>query len=177
MAAMRTVEEIRSAYREVFGVAMPVGLWTDGLEVVPGGLLASTDPALGATYLTASGMRCFLGQPPGFLLTGFWGHGINSHAYYYLRVDAWSRIYFRLPHGGVYMDNRRQRVSVREFLFAWFEFEARAREELVRLQAVESMGVGSYHLSHRDGRELVLGRSFFGRPRFAQRLGGWLDPA
>jgi len=30
----------------------------------------------------------------GYFLVDFWGHGISSSAFYFSRVDAWSRILF-----------------------------------------------------------------------------------
>ena len=31
--------------------------------------------------------------PEGYFLSGYWGHGVNSYAFYYSRVDSWSRVF------------------------------------------------------------------------------------
>src|SRR5690606_25955874 len=73
------------------------------------GLLIGSKEALKSPYLVQGGINSFLiSEIDEYFITGFWGHGINSHAFYYSRIDNLSKIFFRLPFGGVYMNNEEE---------------------------------------------------------------------
>ena len=97
------------------------------------------------------------GEYPGYFLVGAWGHGFNSYAFYYARDDGRSRIYFRLAHGGVYMDNEAQAKHIARFLPAFFAFESEQLRAGANVLAIDAMGYGLYRVA-RDGRV----REFFG---------------
>lgn len=90
--------------------------------------------------------------PDGYAQIGFWGHGVNSFAFYYARVDHWSRVFLRLPYGGVYMNNHEAATRIRLYLPALFEFEQRIKAHTTSWSALEVMGMGRYqrHTSERS---------------------------
>ena len=64
-------------------------------------LLFGSKVAVGNPYLVQASISEFLENAPvGYFLIGFWGHGTNSYAFYYSRVDSMSKIFFRLGYGG-----------------------------------------------------------------------------
>ncbi|MBI5866793.1 MAG: hypothetical protein HZB43_00630 [candidate division Zixibacteria bacterium] len=82
----------------------------------------------------------------GYFLIGFWGHGVNSYAFYYARVDEQSKICFRLPYGGVYMDNKECAAEIARFLSAFAAFEHRLAGCPHQLVAIDAMAHGRYRL-------------------------------
>lgn len=85
-------------------------------------LLVGSKGAIKRQYLIQGDIGEFLRHAPeGYFLVGFWGHGFNSHAFYYLRVDSKSKIFFRLPYGGVYMDNKNEAEHISKFLPEFFD--------------------------------------------------------
>lgn len=97
------------------------------------------------TCLLQGDMDWFLTQAPvGYAQIGFWGHGVNSFAFYYARVDEWSRVFLRLPYGGVYMDNDEAARQIRRFVPAFFEFEQRIKPVTTSWLAIETVGAARY---------------------------------
>lgn len=115
-------------------------------------LLVGSKGAIKRQYLIQGDIGEFLRHAPeGYFLVGFWGHGFNSHAFYYLRVDSKSKIFFRLPYGGAYMDNKKEAEHISKFLPEFFKFEEKLKNMgLRRLYAVESMGSGRYEIEIND---------------------------
>src|SRR5204862_2515002 len=97
----------------------------------------------------------------GYFLIGFWGHGVNTYAFYYVRDDGKSRIYLRLAYGGVYMDNDERARRIAAFLPAFFDFERREISAGSALVAVDSMGWGDYRVTTREGLLVNYPRSLF----------------
>ena len=64
----------------------------------------------------------FDSAPDGYKITGWWGHGVNSYAFYYLRITDQEKIFFRLPYGGVYMDNDKEAGKISDFLREYAKF-------------------------------------------------------
>lgn len=128
------------------------------------GLLIGSKEALEHQYLVQGDIRPFLSHAPeGYFLIGFWGHGFNSYAFYYLRVDSISKIFFRLPYGGVYMDNKKGAERIGKFLPEFFDFEEKLKTMgLRRLYAVESMGSGWYEVEIND-QVIECRESFYAR--------------
>jgi hypothetical protein len=81
-----------------------------------------------------------------YYLLGFWGYGINSHAMYYFRMDEIHRTQFRIPYGGVYMDNEAQRRLIGPFINRYLEFERRVVNRGCVVEAEEWMGLGHYKI-------------------------------
>lgn len=64
----------------------------------------------------------FDSAPEGYKVTGWWGHGVNSYAFYYLRISEHEKIFFRLPYGGIYMDNDKAAEKISDFLEGYAKF-------------------------------------------------------
>jgi hypothetical protein len=58
----------------------------------------------GTTLLVQADIGAVMEAPVGWFQAGFWGHGVNSYAFYYGRVTEHSRIYLRVSYGeGAYV--------------------------------------------------------------------------
>ena len=131
------------------------------------GLLYGSAIARENNYLVQSDIHDFkTSDARGYFLMGYWGHGINSYAFYYSRIDDWSHIFFRLAYGGVYMNNDEAARDVREFLSNYFKFEPELKRKAKSFTAIDSMGSGSYSITLRDGRLVSLEESMYGRADF-----------
>lgn len=137
------MDKLMRTFEKCFGIPIPE-------IMLPKEMLLSWDNSLlfGSSiarsckelYLVQACITNFIEScPEGYFLIGFWGHGVNSYAFYYLRVDFWSKIYFRLPYGGVYMDNEKNAKHIREFLINFIAFEKELVGNVKSLIAVESM--------------------------------------
>ncbi len=114
------------------------------------------------TYRAQGEIESFLElAPQGYFQVGFWGHGVNSYAFYYARVDNWSKIFFRLPYGGVYMDNEIEGEQGRKFLTNYFQFEERIMGKAKVITAVDSMGEGYYRVSVSENKEIEVKESIY----------------
>ena len=94
------MKRLEAFFRESFGIS----LW----QVVPlpneelfclnkSGLIYASAIARQKPFLVQSDIDEFINSKDnGYFLIGFWGHGINSYAFYYSRIDDWSHIFFRL---------------------------------------------------------------------------------
>jgi hypothetical protein len=114
------MKKLKSYFYESFGIPIPEYMLPD-IELVP---IYDEDPdetflfgspmAVKKPYLIQSEIDLFIDcWPKEYFLIGFWGHGVNSYAFYYLRADSWSNIFFRLPYGGIYMDNEENAGYIR----------------------------------------------------------------
>jgi hypothetical protein len=167
------MEALRKAFEEAFKIPFST-LVLPGVRLVRvegAEFLFGSESAAAAPLLVQGAVFSFdQAAPDGYFLTGFWGHGVNSHAFYYARADGWSRVCFRLPFGGIYMDNDACAAHIAEFLPAWFDFERRLGRAY-RVTAIESMDQGRYELVHPDGRLVTVKQSMLAKPEFAKRLG------
>jgi hypothetical protein len=98
-------------------------------------------------------------EDKGYFLIGFWGYGANSYAFYYLRIDEWSHIFFRLPYGGVYSNIEKDKTLLRKFLKNYFNFEPELKLRAKSMIAIDSMGYGDYKIELLDGRIVHLHES------------------
>jgi hypothetical protein len=113
-------------------------------------LLIGSKKALKYQYLVQGDIKPFLDKAPeGYFLIGFWGHGLNSHGFNYSIVDSNSRIFFRLPYGGAYMNNKREAIRIKDFLLKFSDFKNKLNDATT-FNIVESMGEGSYEIKYKD---------------------------
>lgn len=119
------------------------------IPIVPGigdGLLLGTEEANEHCFLVQGDIDNFFKNAPlGYFVIGFWGHGFNSYAFYYSKVDPKSKILFRLPFGGVYMDNEKEARRIKNYLTSFFKFK-RQLENFKSLNIFESMGECYYDI-------------------------------
>jgi hypothetical protein len=94
----------------------------------------------------------FLSVPDGYFLAGFWGHGVNSYAFYWCVADRRQRVFLRLPYGGVYMDPKKAPAGVLSVLRSYAGFWTRRKAaDIARLVAVSSMDSGGALAQFTDG--------------------------
>jgi len=164
------MELLSETFHDCFGIPLPAGMlpeeplhpFSDAPCLFGSGAAHELGPALAHGDLS-----WFLERAPrGYVLVGFFGHGVQSHAFHYARADAQSRVYFRLPYGGVYMDNELAARRIRAFLTGYFAVEPVLRERTTRLVAVDAMGAGRYQLSGKDGTRVEVDRSLLGDASF-----------
>jgi len=175
------MKKLKEVFRKSFGVEL------EEIIPFPEGLLAidskNCDEALlfassiaketkHGLYFVQADIGSFLKScPRGYFMVGFWGYGINSYAFYYVRVDSMSKVFFRLPYGGVYMNNDQMALLVKNFLTNFLIFEKRLIGAVKSFVAVESMGVGYYTFLLRNKRKIELKESLFRDGDFDGRLG------
>lgn len=152
------MDKLKKTFQECIGIPIPAELLPD-IELLPcldkkaeDALLFGTAAACKKPFLMQGQIEEFLESAPyGYYLVGFWGHGVNSYAFYYARVDARSRVFFRLPYGGVYMNNEEMASQMRAFLYAFLTFEKEIGQKSARLVAVDAMDYGYYALHSPSG--------------------------
>ena len=110
-------------------------------------LLLGSEIAAKEPYLIQGSIDQFLTEAPlGYFLIGYWGHGINSYAFYYQIVSDKKRIFFRLPLGGAYANEEDDIKELKEFLNHYFTFEQEVLKIADKVYAVNSMGEERYQI-------------------------------
>ena len=150
-----TTADLVAHYAERIGEPMPRGLIPADLELLwLEQLLFGTAAALEHPYRVQPDVEDFLRDAPeGHFAIGFWGHGMQSHAFYVQRVEPWCRVYLRIPYGGVYSDHEAEALSLHRVLLWLPEFLRDARRHCRHLRIVDSMGGGQLKLESIDGDE------------------------
>jgi len=140
-----------------------------------GSLLWGSPAAAPKQYLIQSDIDPFMTScEPGYFLVGFWGHGINSSAFYYSRVNAWSRVLFRLPYGGVYTDNDTMAQHIVQFLTHYFDFERELSKTVKDFIAIESMHKAYYRIEMPDSKLYESKKSLLASADFEMEFGLFL---
>jgi hypothetical protein len=103
----------------------------------------------------------FLDEPAEYVLAGYWGHGVNSWAFYY--VGRWSdhRVFFRLAFGGVYGDTARDAAFARDFLARYQELRVRDLPRLRGATLIHNMGDSAAQLEVAGGTVRVADQDDF----------------
>lgn len=161
---------LREFFQKSFGVPLLPTLVPGEQELfclTRDNLLYGSAAALERQYLKQMDIRDFIASDEkGYFLLGYWGHGINSYAFYYSRIDEWSHILFRLGYGGVYGDEEKDAKRVREFLTNYFAFEPELKSKVKSMVAIDSMGDGEYKITKPDGSLIRLDESLYHNPDF-----------
>lgn len=113
--------------------------------------MVATLPASNQPLLVQAHLSAFEFAPVGYFFTGFWGHGVNSYAFYYCDVSESRRVYLRIQFGGAYGDIARERADVIEALEGLQRFEELAAHHLTRWTLCMSIGGGVFSAERRDG--------------------------
>ena len=138
-------------------------------------LLLGSEEAVRTPILRAGDVDRFMVKgSPGFFMVGFWGHGVNSHAFYYSRIDQQSKIYFRLAYGGIYTNNEKAAKDIAKFLPAFFKFEVEIGQLGYHLVAVDAMWEGWYQVTTPEGKRKEYNKSLLEHPNFSEVLGSEL---
>lgn len=150
--------DLAAHYEEHIGEVMPQGLVPPDIDLQwLDQLLFGTAAALEFCYRTQSDVDKFLAEAPeGYFAYGFWGQGIQSHAFYVQRVDPWCRVYLRLPYGGVYSDREADARDLHSTLLWLPSFLHDTRRQFLHLRLADSMGEGDIRIETLDSRTVVL---------------------
>lgn len=147
-----TLDSLLSFYAERIGGPFPLTLLPSDQPLHwQGQTLFGTARGTEPPYLLQSTIDSFLSEAPmGHCAVGFWGHGLNSHAFYYQRREPWGSLFLRLAYGGFYDDNERAARRIRTTM-EWFAgflpiVSERARHCIV----VDSMGDGIFRIALPD---------------------------
>lgn len=154
--------KLQQVFQNVFG--FPIPFTEQDLQPIEGKPFLFGSPiALQKQFLLQGFIDEFLEScPKGYILIGFWGHGLMSEGFYYSRVDSWSKIFFRLSYTGAYntIEEIKEKVRcVREFLTQYVKFEKKISKRAKSLIAVESMGDGYYQIVMLNGKTYEIDRS------------------
>lgn len=141
----------RGWFEQTFGAPFPLDLWTP-LRSPGEAHWVSADLPEGAE---ARPLREeFLDQPDRYLSTGFWGHGVNSYAFYFIEKRGAHRCFLRLRYGGAYGDPAEDAVRVLAFLRAYGRFRDAREGALAASSIVHEMGQSTAELRTASGPPL-----------------------
>jgi hypothetical protein len=143
---------LRDAFRRELKADLPLPLPSQCISVTDDGLLVGNAEAARRPLLVEEDIDEFLSVPDGYFLAGFWGHGVNSYAFYWCVADPRQRVFLRLPYGGVYMHPEETAAGVLSVLRSYAGFwTRRTAADIVRLVAVSSMDGGGALAQFIDG--------------------------
>lgn len=167
------MHKLQKSFEEAFGIpfaTLPLTehpLFQMGEEALLfGSQEAAKTPILRQGDIDRFMIKCL----PGFFMVGFWGYGVNSYAFYYSRIDQQSKIFFRLPYGGVYMNNEEGARQIAKFLPAFFSYEAQLKGHDCQLIAVDSMWEGWYRVTNAYGNQKEYRKSLLEYANFSEVL-------
>ena len=127
--------------------------------------------ALKTPTLTQGDIDTFMNHAPnGYYMIGFWGHGTNSYAFYYVRNNGWRKILFRLGYGGAYMDNVEEAKTICSFLGDYLEFEKQIQKNNASIVILSSMETSSCEVFLSDGKEFKSEEMIFHRQPERQKF-------
>ncbi|WP_216904427.1 hypothetical protein [Synechococcus sp. CCY 9618] len=151
----RPFSTLEALYAERIGVPLPRDLLSGKPMHWMDQKLFGSEEARGLLYTVQSMITDFLEEAPeGYLTMGFWGHGMNSHAFYHQRVEPGCRVFLRLPHGGIFDDSGEDSRRIREVMDWLPGFLAALRPRVRHLELVDSMGAAWMRLGLPDGRSI-----------------------
>ena len=153
-----TTGDLRAFYLEWIGQIWPEGLIPPETDLhCVAQMLFGSPAVMEHRYRVHVIFDTFMREAPeGHFAIGFWGHGIQSHAFYVQRVEPWCRVYLRLPFGGAYSDNKLQASHLHRVLLWLPDFLRDARRQCRHLQLVDSMGGGHLKMEAVDGDQCSL---------------------
>jgi hypothetical protein len=138
-----------------------------------GSYLYGSQVALGQKhpYLDQRDAGLFLEQAPiRYVMVGFWGHGVNSYAFYYCCSDPSVKVFLRIPYGGAYMGEA-ERARLVAFFENFTPFLQMVRPLILSMQLVESMGSSYRRIVTKSGKTIEEEEpSLHLNPDYCQRL-------
>ncbi|MBF0102862.1 MAG: hypothetical protein HQK77_18335 [Desulfobacterales bacterium] len=141
----------------------PLDITTDANQA----LLFGSEHSLTKKYIVTSDYMgvfyppgFFYQAPLGYFLIGFWGHGLNSHAFYYSEITNFNRVLFRISTGGMEGNWIEDCKKIKPFLESFFEFRKDNVKKLKMIVAFEDIdGKASYVLVPKKGEPLFYSGS------------------
>jgi hypothetical protein len=155
-------------FRGTFGVLPPNPLPDGLLRHGPDEERWATDPS---PNLRSSALMvpAFPDEPPNYVVTGRWGHGMASQAFYWVEQQGPHRRFFRMPTGNAYGDAAQETDDILAVLRGSAEFDRRVAPLLDGSTIVFGMGNSRVDLSVRsDGPPIVM-ENLRGAPRLPNR--------
>lgn len=129
---------------------------------IPNMLLIGSKEALTYQYLAQGDINKFFeNQFEDYFLMGFWGHGLNSYAFYYIKSDKKGKIFLRLPFGGVYMDNKKEAVRIKNYLTRFFSLERKIWKISSYFTVLDSMGSAKIEITLKNGDKMEYKKSLY----------------
>ncbi len=174
MASFKSIQRLQAAFADEMHLDLPAEFASDGLLPVDScGLLMSTHPTVARNLLIGRDRTALMDAVPiGHHTVGFWGYGVNSNAWYFIRRTPQERLYLRLQTGGAYTDMARAKADITDFVPPFVHLLRETRRRGGRLYAFESIGVGLY-AAQVDGKARKFELAACGRAdvmRFFERL-------
>lgn len=144
---------LKARFVKEIGVGFPPALEPDStrepLSAESTDQLAFSEAVAGRLPLPS--VDAFAGAPLGTWMTGFWGYGLNSYAFYFARKDERREVYLRLAYGGAYGKPFGEARQVREFIDRYLDFEAWASPRARSWSVLSDMGGGLARVAFNDG--------------------------
>ena len=167
--------EVCAAFRRQVGIDLPGGLLFQPMHRVPGAPMLRVSAAGAELYLAARDIERFRSSAPtGYRMLGFWGHGANSHAFYFVAREPSETIYLRLQTGGAYCDPAACMADIADYLPALQSVRQAVRRRDGSALIVEAMGHAHYEVTI-GGETRVDRRSLPGAPDVLDRLRALTD--
>ena len=162
--------EVCAAFRLQVGIDLPGSLLFQPMHRVPGAPMLRVNAPGAELYLAAGDIERFRSSAPtGYRMLGFWGHGANSHAFYFVAREPGETIYLRLPTGGAYCDPAACMADIADYLPALQPVLQAVRRRDGSALIVEAMGQAHYAITI-GGETRVDRRSLLGAPDALDRL-------
>ncbi|MBI4348104.1 MAG: hypothetical protein HY553_14700 [Elusimicrobia bacterium] len=153
-------ELLKAAFERTFGLPFPALFQPDPVSEP---LSEDSDRHLCFSKAAGSSGRLpvvhWRGVRPGTWLAGFWGYGVNSYAWYFVRRDRRRAVFLRLPYGGAYGDSEHEALAVKAFTERYVAFEQWAETHLSHWRIENCMGTCRGWVRFRDGRRVRLERA------------------
>ncbi len=125
------------------------------LYVIPNNFLIGSKEALKELFVAEGHINHLMESIDNYFLMGYWGHGMNSYAFYYVWVDSKRKIFFRLPFGGAYTNNEKSTRNIQSFFGRYLEFEKKIKDQVKKFTAVRSMGRRSYYVIEKENGDII----------------------
>lgn len=125
------------------------------IYIIPNHFLIGSKEALEELFVAEGHIHHLMRDMDNYFLMGYWGHGMNSYAFYYVRVDSERKIFFRLPFGGAYTDNDKSSRTINSFFTKYLDFEKKINGKVKKLTAVRSMGHRSHYVMEKENGDII----------------------
>lgn len=148
---MPSTDDFPTFYLAAFGEPFPF----DPGPLVPLHERAWGSPALSGAALELPMTPAFREAAGDYVLAGTWGHGVQSHALYFVERRGTTRVFLRLPWGGAYGDPVADARRVRQTFARWAALRA-ALAHLTEAEIVSNMGDERARLAWPDARVATI---------------------
>lgn len=177
MPTSEPLDRLRTLFKECFKIDLPNELVCKGLQDAVDSALISTHPD-DVLPLLIGPKQTFsedFSVPLGHHTVGFWGHGVNSYAFYAIFQNSNESVYLRLHRGGAYTGPVKMASDIASYILALTQLLRTTRTANGQLLVIESMGTGLYRYQI-DGTQSEIAESLLGRRDIGDALVALIDP-